>query len=72
LLSLSAAAAFWMQNFNAKSDSPALFWISIGSLGAAGLIDLTFVAWIGLSPSEADDNPYGPGVVDPSLADPAD
>ncbi len=60
LLGLSAAAAFWLHNFNAKSDSPSLFWVSIGSLGGACLIDMMFVAWVGISPSEADENPYGP------------
>jgi uncharacterized membrane protein YhaH (DUF805 family) len=72
LLSLSAAAAFWMQTFNAKAQNPVLFWFAIGALAAACLIDLLFVAWLGLSPSEADDNVYGPGAVDPSRDDPAD
>lgn len=57
LLALSAAAAFWLHSFTAKGHSPPLFWVSIGSLIAACLIDLAFVAWVGLSPSEADENP---------------
>lgn len=61
LLALSAAAAFWLHTFEVKANGPPLFWVSIGSLCAASLIDLAFVAWVGLSPSEADENPYGPG-----------
>jgi uncharacterized membrane protein YhaH (DUF805 family) len=60
LLALSAAAAFWLQSFHAGGHTPSLFWVSVGALTAASLIDLLFVAWVGASPGEADDNPHGP------------
>ncbi len=72
LLALSAAAAFWLRTFDSRTDGPSLFWVSIGSLGAACLIDLIFLAWVGLSPSEADENPYGPGLVGAGLGEAGD
>ena len=61
LLALSAAAAFWLRAFSAKGQAPSVYWMALTALSGAGLIDLLFVAWVGLSPGEADENPYGPG-----------
>jgi uncharacterized membrane protein YhaH (DUF805 family) len=69
LLALSAAAAFWLRTFDAGTDGPSLFWVSIGSLCAASLLDLLFVTWVGFAAGEADENPYGPGAVNPPLDD---
>ena len=60
LLALSAAAAFWLRTSNARTDGLPLFWVSIGALGAASLIDLLFLAWLGVSPSEPEKIPTAP------------
>jgi uncharacterized membrane protein YhaH (DUF805 family) len=59
LLALSTAAAFWLHSFNVNARAHSLLWFSVSALAAASAIDLAFVAWVGLSPGEADDNPYG-------------
>ena len=61
LFGLSAAAAFWVQSLEAK-EGAWLYVPSVGALAIASGIDLLFVVWVGLCPSEADENPYGPSL----------
>ncbi len=67
LIALSiAAATFWQSTFDGKppgTTSPS--WLCLGVLIVAALIDLGFVAWVGLSPSDEGENVYGPGLGEP-------
>jgi uncharacterized membrane protein YhaH (DUF805 family) len=72
LLALSAAAAFWLRTFSGKAETPSLLWMSVGVLAAASAIDLAFVAWVGLSPGETDENSYGLGLSGSGLVEGAD
>ena len=62
LIGLSAAAAFWMQTFAARSSPLLLYWVSGAALAVASAVDLAFLAWVGLCSGEAEENSYGPAL----------